>query len=73
MAACLGLHGEEATALHGFHQAVRQAVELGVPRPNIRGETRPRIVKRVDYGERASTGQTTRGHVRGEKLPELSF
>ena len=64
------VHVEEAT-LRRLHQAVEETGELRVATPDVRRETRARVVERVHDRERAGTGEAARCDVSGEELAEL--
>eukprot|EP00965_Chrysotila_dentata_P252374 6210649-Pleurochrysis_carterae.AAC.5 len=63
------VHGEEAAALDGLHEAVDEARELRVARADIRREARPCVVERVDDCERAGAGEAARCDIGQEKRP----
>ena len=64
------VHVEEA-ALCRLHQAVEEPGKLRVATADVRGETRARVVERVDDRERAGAGEAARCNVSGEEFAEL--
>merc|ERR1711939_574613 len=51
------------------HQAVPQAVEVALAAAHVRGQTRTRVVERLDDQERGRAGQAAAEHVDAEGLP----
>ncbi|GIX63585.1 ADP,ATP carrier protein [Babesia caballi] len=68
------IEGHGAGGALDLHEAVHEAGELALALlADVAGEPRARKVERVDDQQGAGAGEATRGHVRREELPELSF
>jgi len=68
------VEGQDALGtISGLLEAVTEAIEGLLARSDISGQTSTSVVQRVDNAQRTGTGETTRGEVDAEEVPEFGL